>query len=268
MHSLLAGNDGASDCTSYYADYDPFDFLYSGDNGTQYSDPMYEAVNRWDKSAVNSGSVSSIGWRQDYLTQPSRSHSSSPTWTTAAVIAAAATTSAQATDRPNSGSISPPPPLPPRNQQLYETGARTSTISTTSSKPHQLAPFTDSYTNSIPAHVVLDRRKNFTRLYQLISEQRTDDPELLEFYHMVRDLRGSYKHGDKKTNLGHIIAAEFNYHYMMDTSIKVIVHPATNTLQPHALSNSLAGEQIKGYGTPVTFTCDSKCHKFGYYQSE
>ncbi|XP_017863725.1 PREDICTED: phosphatidylinositol 4-phosphate 3-kinase C2 domain-containing subunit alpha [Drosophila arizonae] len=252
-----SGNDGASDCTSYYADYDPFDFLYSGDNGTQYSDPMYEAVNRWDKSAVNSGSVSSIGWRQDYLTQPPHSHSPSPSLqTSAAAVASAASTSAQAESRSNTGSVSPPPPLPPRNQQLYEAGATTSTISQTSSKPHQLAPFTDSYTNSIPAHVVLDRRKNFTRLYQLISEQRSDDTELLEFYHMVRELRASYKHDDKKTNVGHIIAAEFNYHYMMDTSIKVIVHPAVNTLQPHALSSSLAGEQVKGYGTPVTFTCD------------
>lgn len=259
MHSLLAGNDDASDCTSYYAEYDPFDFLYSGDNGTQYSDPMYEAVNRWDKNATNSGSVSvsSIGWRTDYLNQPTHSHSASPT-PQAGGSASGAGPVADATAVVGgsiSGSVSPPPPLPPRNQQLYETGA----ISASTSKPHQQAsPFTDSYTNSIPAHVVLDRRKTCTRLYELISEQRTDDCELLEFYQMVRQLRSSYVHDDQATNVGHIIAAEFNYHYMMDTSIKVIVHPAVNTLQSHAMSSSLAGEQFKGYGTPVTFTCDSK----------
>ncbi|KAH8370988.1 hypothetical protein KR093_005859 [Drosophila rubida] len=253
-----SGNDAASDCTSYYAEYDPFDFLYSGDNGTQYSDPMYEAVNRWDKNAANSGSVSvsSIGWRADYMNQPLHSQSSSPT--PSAVSAAVRPASVVAS---NSGSVSPPPPLPPRNQQLYETSVNMAP--TSSSRPqHQQSPFTDSYTSSIPAHVVLDRRKTCTRLYELISEQRTDDAELLEFYNMVRELRGSYPYENETTNVGHVIAAEFNYHYMMDTSIKVIVHPAVNTLQSHAMANSLAGEQFKGYGTPVTFTCDSKWTQF------
>lgn len=44
------GNNNASDCTSYYAEYDPFDYLYSESNGTQYSDPVYEAVNKLDSS--------------------------------------------------------------------------------------------------------------------------------------------------------------------------------------------------------------------------
>lgn len=52
MHSLLTGCDDDSDCTSYYAEYDPFDYLYSG-GGTQYSDPVYEAVNKLEKSAVS-----------------------------------------------------------------------------------------------------------------------------------------------------------------------------------------------------------------------
>ncbi|ALC43846.1 Pi3K68D [Drosophila busckii] len=242
------GNDGASDCTSYYAEYDPFDFLYSGDNGTQYSDPMYEAVNRWDKNNVNANSgnvsVSSIGWRQDYFTQQA-AQKSCPTPPATAAEAAETAVSIS-----NLGSVSPPPPLPPRNQQSCELAAQ----STSRSQPP--APFTDSYTNSIPASVTLDRRKTCTRLYELISEQRTDDAELLEFYHMVRQLRSSYQHEDSATNVGHVVAAEFNYHYLMDTSIKVIVHPAVNTLQQHALSSSLAGEQFKGYGTPVTFTCD------------
>jgi phosphatidylinositol-4-phosphate 3-kinase len=38
-HSI---DDDAS--SSYYADQDPFDYIYSG--GTQYSDPLYEAINR------------------------------------------------------------------------------------------------------------------------------------------------------------------------------------------------------------------------------
>lgn len=52
LHSIFSGNDNASDCTSFYAEYDPFDYLYSG-GSTQYSDPVYEAVNKLDNSAVS-----------------------------------------------------------------------------------------------------------------------------------------------------------------------------------------------------------------------
>ncbi|KAH8322857.1 hypothetical protein KR059_009178 [Drosophila kikkawai] len=240
------GNDSASDSTSYYAEYDPFDFLYSGDCGTQYSDPMYEAVNRWDKTAATvSPNVSLIGWRQDYLSQPSPSPSPSTSHHVEKDL--------HLSENGESGSISPPPPLPPRNQQLYEINQAPSI---TSRPDHQSTKFTDSYTSSIPANVVLDRRKTCTRLYELISDQRTDDAELLEFYHMVKELRARYPHDDAPSNVGHVVAAEFNYHYIMDTSIKVIVHPALNTLQPHILAASMAKEQVKGYGTPVTFTCD------------
>lgn len=51
MLSILAGSDNASDCTSYYAEYDPFDYLYSG--GTQYSDPVYEAVSKLDQAPAS-----------------------------------------------------------------------------------------------------------------------------------------------------------------------------------------------------------------------
>lgn len=210
---------------------------------------MYEAVNRCDKSTAYSGSVSasSVGWRQDYITQ---SPSPSPTPSTSATAAGGASAIVRAS---TSGSISPPPPLPPRNQQLYE-----ATKQQSQQQHHQPSPFTDSFTKNIPANIVLDRRKTCARLYELISEQPSEDAELLEFYHMVRELRASYHYTDEATNVGHVIAAEFNYHYMMDTSIKVIVHPAMHTLQQHAMISSLGGEQVKGYGAPVTFTCDSK----------
>lgn len=55
MHSLLIGSDDASDCTSYYAEYDPFDYLYSG--GTQYSDPVYEAVNKLERAEVSANGM-------------------------------------------------------------------------------------------------------------------------------------------------------------------------------------------------------------------
>lgn len=55
MISILLGNDDASDCTSnYYPEYDPFDYLYS--EGTQYSDPVYEAVNKKDRTPISPSS--------------------------------------------------------------------------------------------------------------------------------------------------------------------------------------------------------------------
>lgn len=45
IHFLYFTVDAASEST-YYDEYDPFDYLYSC--GTQYSDPVYEAVNKID----------------------------------------------------------------------------------------------------------------------------------------------------------------------------------------------------------------------------
>lgn len=44
-----------SDCTTYYSEYDPFDYLYSG-SATQYSDPVYEAVIRSDQTPMSPAS--------------------------------------------------------------------------------------------------------------------------------------------------------------------------------------------------------------------
>lgn len=94
----------------------------------------------------------------------------------------------------------------------------------------------------------------------MVTDQRTADPELLEFYFMVKELRSRYLHDDELTNVGHVIASEFNYHYPLETSIKILVHPALNALYPHAEAALAAtrGGQLKGYGGPVVFTCDSK----------
>lgn len=44
-----------SESTTYYSEYDPFDYLYSG-SGTQYSDPVYEAVVRSDHTPMSPSS--------------------------------------------------------------------------------------------------------------------------------------------------------------------------------------------------------------------
>ncbi|KNC29902.1 hypothetical protein FF38_01684 [Lucilia cuprina] len=220
-------NDNASDCTSFYAEYDPFDYLYSG-GSTQYSDPVYEAVNKLDKSAV-SPNVSSTSWRTDYTPEISQKEELPP--------------------RATGGSRSPPPPLPPRNSGGYSNGASTSSFNTFARDYEQYAPVLNT------SHV-LDRRKTSSRLYEIVTDQRTVDLELLDFFYMVKELRQRYPYDDEVNNVGHIIASEFNYHYPLETSIKILVHPALNALFPDGESTAASKRQFKGYGAPVQFTCD------------
>ncbi|KAM7355935.1 phosphatidylinositol-4-phosphate 3-kinase catalytic subunit Pi3K68D isoform 2-T2 [Cochliomyia hominivorax] len=220
------GNDNASDCTSFYAEYDPFDYLYSG-GSTQYSDPVYEAVNKLDNAAV-SPNVSSTGWRS----QPSIDYCQKDE------ISVTST-----------GSRSPAPPLPPRNSGGHSNGPSTSSFNSFSKDYEIYAPVLTSSN-------VLDRRKTSTRLYEIVTDQRTVDLELLDFYYMVKDLRQHYPYDDENTNVGHIIASEFNYHYPLETSIKILVHPSLNALFPDSEAASPNKGQYKGYGAPVQFTCD------------
>lgn len=111
---------------------------------------------------------------------------------------------------------------------------------------------------------MLDRRKA-SRLYDIVTDQRTVDLELLDFYYMVKELRQRYPYDDEVNNIGHIIASEFNYHYPLETSIKILVHPMLTALFPNVTSSSANKGQFKGYGAPVVFTCDSK---FSFYLVE
>lgn len=97
----------------------------------------------------------------------------------------------------------------------------------------------------------------------------------------MKRVRSQFKYDDETTNIGHIVAAEYNNHYSDGTEIKLLVHP----LIPGGTSNQIANRnsasdsgiemaidamsdihngitkqkgQIEGYGPPVVFTCDSK----------
>lgn len=172
--------------------------------------------------------VSSIGWRGDYSPDLSQKE--------------------EIPQRRTSGSKSPPPPLPPRNSG----GAGTSTPFTFNRDYEQHTPVIKS------SQHVLDRRKTSSRLYEIVTEQRTVDLELLDFYYMVKELRQRYPYDDEVNNIGHIIASEFNYHYPLETSIKILVHPSLTALFPDVVSASANKGQFKGYGSPIVFTCDSK----------
>lgn len=94
-------------------------------------------------------------------------------------------------------------------------------------------------------------------------------------------MRSQFKYNDETTNVGHIVAAEYNNHYPEGTEIKLLVHPLLpgSTGNHTTINRNSAGDsgiemapdalsdhygiinqkgQIEGYGPPVVFTCDSK----------
>lgn len=101
----------------------------------------------------------------------------------------------------------------------------------------------------------------------------------------MKRVRSQFKHNDEQTNVGHIVAAEYNNFYAEGTEIKVLIHPLVkgtsigglinqtinrnsggdsgiemsmaDTSADHNGINTEKG-QIEGYGPPVVFTCDSK----------
>ena len=199
--------------------------------------------------------VSSIGWRQDYAFDAGAKSLNANSPSTSAYSLAIAGADSE-----------PTPPLPPRNstnslKNAYNLSSSAQQPASTTSSNNYL--YHDTYGN-LPAgrlqqqHQVLDRRKTYSRLNDVIMERRTVDPELLEFFFMVKDLRARYLYDDDITNVGHIIASEFNYYYPPATSIKICVHPSLQAFLPSAQSASVGKGQVQGYAAPVVFTCDSK----------
>lgn len=90
-------------------------------------------------------------------------------------------------------------------------------------------------------------------------------------------MRSQFKYNDELTNVGHVVAAEYNNHYPEGTEIKLLVHPLVKGGSASYTNRNSAGDsgidmsaasdqnginnekgQIEGYGPPVVFTCDSK----------
>lgn len=141
----------ASECgTSYYSEYDPFDYLYSC--GTQYSDPVYEAVNKIDRTPMSPPSTNNDAYDINQCDQLPDWDEKNP-WDD---------------DLSDFVTIddSTAPPLPPRNS-----ARRDSAVSS-------IQPPIDR-TNKI------DRLKVATKLDENIIVNKTYDAELVAFYNMV-----------------------------------------------------------------------------------
>lgn len=98
----------------------------------------------------------------------------------------------------------------------------------------------------------------------------------------MKRVRSQFKYNDEITNVGHVVAAEYNNYYPDGTEIKLLVHPLVKgeTINHTTTNRNSAGDsgiemsaadvtsdqngvnnqrgQIEGYGPPVIFTCDSK----------
>uniref|UniRef100_A0A182T462 Uncharacterized protein n=1 Tax=Anopheles maculatus TaxID=74869 RepID=A0A182T462_9DIPT len=179
----LSDNDTAS---TYYEDYDPFDYIYTG--GTQYSDPVYEAVvNRSlsDKTATPLSPPASlygaVGVIPAGTPSGSLSGSCSYGWVTAPLEAS--------TSSPVGAEDGEPPPLPPRNSAggFCHTMLR----GVPAGQPDDQSNYEIMQRKLVPASGV-ERRTTPYKLYENVVIAKSYDKELIAFYNMVKQLRGSF----------------------------------------------------------------------------
>lgn len=177
--------------------------------------------------------------------------------------------SVSVSDSHNAGGLTQPPPLPPRNTHKV------------SGLPYEQSTSTTAFDTAIDRHS-LDYRKVPTKLYENVIIKKTYDAELVAFYTMVKQIRSEYKWTDTSTNIGHIVATEFDNNYVEGTSIKLLVHPLMKSFNAEAVVEEMAEAlgsgsddrrsrsstegisvsnekgSVEGYGPPVVFTCDSE----------
>lgn len=121
---------------SYYADQDPFDYIYSG--GTQYSDPLYEAVYRNDKPIVNQKS-----YYQTYSEPPDDNYT---------------------------------PPLPPRNSTTTTSSKVENTqVPSTSTSAPTSEFYSTHYSKKLYENIVEDKKfdKDALAFYGMVKELRS-----------------------------------------------------------------------------------------------
>lgn len=146
-----------------------------------------------------------------------------------------------------------PPPLPPRNIDNHGIISFVNNpLRYFANNTNPQEKFYGHYDN-----VESNHRKTKTRLYERLTDHRKIDSELFDFYIMVKNVRQKFPYDNYVTNIGHIIASEFNYHYPADTNIKILVYPSLDILSSNAESKCACKVPFKGYGKPVIFTCDS-----------
>lgn len=173
--------DGASECgTSYYDEHDPFDYLYNC--GTHYSDPVYEAVNKIDRS-LNLSNSTDLGkyiiFRRRFWPLEPPIGMATSLWTSlkrciVQPIIHTGDWERQPLDEFAFTSASSAPPLPPRNLGRNATAELSAHTIPESLQKHEI-----------------DRLKIASKLYENVIEDKTYDAELVSFYNMVGDAHSS-----------------------------------------------------------------------------
>lgn len=98
------------------------------------------------------------------------------------------------------------------------------------------------------------------KLYENVILKKSFDKDLIAFYTMVKELRSKYVYNDEVSNIGHIVAAQFDNKYMSETSIKLLVFPSnecfTKQGSKRLSEKSVDSNWLEDYVNPIIFTCD------------
>ncbi|ETN62687.1 phopsphatidylinositol 3-kinase [Anopheles darlingi] len=240
------GDDTAS---TYYEDYDPFDYIYSG--GTQYSDPVYDAVvNRSlsDKTATPLSPPQSLYGAIGGVIPPGTPGAMS--LASYAWVPVQESGFSPTTEEATAGGAGEPPPLPPRNStgSFYHTMLRGVPANADMQPTYEVMQRTQ-------VTGATERRTTPYKLYENVVISKSYDKELIAFYNAVKQLRGRFHHNDAQTNVGHVVAAVFENRYPEGTSIKLLVHPSLDCF-PGGRHEQPQKGQLDGYSVPIPFTCD------------
>lgn len=98
------------------------------------------------------------------------------------------------------------------------------------------------------------------KLYENVILKKSFDKDLIAFYTMVKELRSKYLYNDEVSNIGHIVAAQFENKYMSETSIKLLVFPSNECFIKKGCKRlaekSVDVNWLEDYVNPIIFTCD------------
>lgn len=132
------------------------------------------------------------------------------------------------------------PPLPPRNSVICK------------KKIEDEQDVENEYFRQFP------RISN--KLYENVILKKSFDKDLIAFYTMVKELRSKYLYNDEVSNIGHIVAAQFDNKYMSETSIKLLVFPSKECFikqgSKRLAENPVDANWLEDYVNPIIFTCD------------
>jgi phosphatidylinositol-4-phosphate 3-kinase len=213
----LVSNQSQEANSSYYDDQDPFDYIYRG--GTQYSDPLYEAVTRSDRSFTSPKTQSKQENPEYYI--PS-THSQTQEYST----------------------YDEPPPLPPRNNN----NNNNSNGAQDNQRDDNQQIYTNQYSKKLYENVIERRKydKDLLAFYTMIKELRSKyiyDDDASNIGHIVAAQLDS-----KYLNVSSIKILVYPSYECFEDPNKYMMASRNRCVENF--------QKLDGYCPPVIFTCD------------